>query len=242
VEALRKATREGKYDAGFALDGDADRIGALDADGTFVTPHQIFSILLWHLAGARKLTGDVAKTFSTTKMIDKIAAKFGRKLWETPIGFKYICDRMLDGDVLLGGEESGGIGTKLYLPERDATVSALLLAEVMAWHGKRLGELIAMLHREFGEHHYGRVDLRLKPGQKEKALQHFADGNFKRLLHWPVARREDLDGVKVYLGEIGWVMVRASGTEPMLRVYAETDKAETTRRLLDEVTSLVSRL
>jgi phosphomannomutase len=242
VEALRKATRERKYDAGFALDGDADRIGALDADGTFVTPHQIFALLLWHLAGTRKLTGDVAKTFSTTKMIDKIAAKFGRKIWETPIGFKYICDRMLEGDVLLGGEESGGIGTKLYLPERDATVSALLLAEVMAWHGKRLGELIAMLHREFGEHHYGRVDLTLKPGQKEKALQYFANGNFERLLEWSVTRREDLDGVKVYLGEIGWVMVRASGTEPMLRVYSETETAETTRRLLDEVTALVSKL
>jgi len=242
VEALRKATREGKYDAGFALDGDADRIGALDADGTFVTPHQIFSLLLWHLAGTRKLTGDVAKTFSTTKMIDKIASRLGRKVWETPIGFKYICDRMLEGDVLLGGEESGGIGTKLYLPERDATVSALLLAEVMAWHGKRLGELIAMLQREFGEHHYGRVDLTLKPGQKEKALQYCANVNFNRLLEWSVTRREDLDGVKVYLGEIGWVMVRASGTEPMLRVYAETAKAETTRRVLEEVTSLVSRL
>jgi phosphomannomutase len=242
VEALRKATRDGKYDAGFAFDGDADRIGAVDADGTFVTPHQIFCLLLWHLAGTRKLTGDVAKTFSTTKMIDKIAAKFGRKVWETPIGFKYICDRMLEGDVLLGGEESGGIGTKLYLPERDAIVSALLLAEVMAWHGKRLGELIEMLHREFGEHHYGRVDLTLKPGQKEKAIQYFANGDFKRLLDWPVTRREEIDGVKVYLGEIGWVMVRASGTEPMLRTYAETVKAETTRRVLDEVTALVSRL
>ena len=135
----------GHYDAGFALDGDADRIGAIDRDGTFVTPHQIFSILLWHLAGTRNLTGDVAKTFSTTKMIDKIAAKFGRKVWETPIGFKYICDRMLEGDILLGGEESGGIGTKLYLPERDATVNALLLAEVMAWHGQASGELVAML-------------------------------------------------------------------------------------------------
>ena len=131
----------------------------MDRDGTFITPHQIFSILLWHLAGTRKLAGDVAKTFSTTKMIDKIAAKFGRKVCETPIGFKYICDRMLERDILLGGEESGGIGTKLYLPERDATVIALLLAEVMAWHGKRLGELVAMLHAEFGEHHYGRVDL-----------------------------------------------------------------------------------
>src|SRR5271163_4819971 len=117
VEALRRAVREGGYDAGFAFDGDADRIGAIDRDGAFVTPHQIFAILLWHLAGTRKLTGDVAKTFSTTKMIDKIAAKFGRQVWETPVGFKYICDRMLESDVLLGGEESGGIGTKLYLPE-----------------------------------------------------------------------------------------------------------------------------
>jgi alpha-D-glucose phosphate-specific phosphoglucomutase len=242
VEALRRAVREGGYDAGFAFDGDADRIGAMDRDGTFVTPHQIFSILLWHLAGTRHLTGDVAKTFSTTKMIDKVAAKFGRKVWETPIGFKYICDRMLECDILLGGEESGGIGTKLHLPERDATVNALLLAEVMAWHGKRLGELVAMLHREFGEHHYGRVDLTLRDGQKEKALAHFAGAKFNRLLEWPIVRREDLDGVKVYLGDIGWVMVRASGTEPMLRVYAETTRPETTRRVLEQVTALVEKL
>ena len=242
VEALRHAVREGKYDAGFALDGDADRIGAIDRDGTFITPHQIFSILLWHLAGTRKIAGDVAKTFSTTKMIDKIAAKFGRKVCETPIGFKYICDRMLEGDVLIGGEESGGIGTKLHLPERDATVTALLLAEVLAWHGKRLGELLAMLEHEFGEHHYGRVDLTLKPGQKEKALRHFANGKFNRLLDWPITRREEMDGVKVYLGDAGWVMARASGTEPMLRIYSETTRAATTKRVLDEVTKLVREL
>ena len=239
VEALRKAVRAGHYDAGFALDGDADRIGAIDRDGNFVTPHQIFSILLWHLAGTRNLTGEVAKTFSTTKMIDKIAAKFGRKVWETPIGFKYICDRMLEGDILLGGEESGGIGTKLYLPERDATVNALLLAEVMAWHGKHLGELVAMLQREYGEHHYGRVDLTLKSGQAERALSHFAGAKFNHFLDWPIARREDIDGIKVYLGDIGWVMVRASGTEHMLRVYSETTRPETTRRVLDEVARFV---
>jgi phosphomannomutase len=242
IEALRRTVRQGNYDAGFAFDGDADRIGAIDSDGTFITPHQIFSILLWHLAGTRHLTGDVAKTFSTTKMIDKIAAKFGRKVWETPIGFKYICDRMLEGDVLLGGEESGGIGTKLYLPERDATVSALLLAEVMAWHGKRLGELVKMLQRDFGEHHYGRVDLIVRDGQKQKAIQRFADPKFAKLLDWPIVRHENMDGVKVYLGAIGWVMVRASGTEPMLRVYAETTRADTTRRVLDEVAGQVQRL
>jgi phosphomannomutase len=242
VEALRRAILESKFDAGFAFDGDADRIGAMDRDGTFITPHQIFAILLWHLAGARKLTGDVAKTFSTTKMIDKIAARFGRKVWETPIGFKYICHRMLESDILLGGEESGGIGTKLHLPERDATVSSLLLAEVMAWHGKRLGELVAMLHHEFGEHHYGRIDLVVKDGQKEKAIEFFSDAKFKRLLDWPVERREDLDGRKVYLGNIGWVMVRASGTEHMLRIYAETTHPETTRRVLEAVKALVKKL
>ncbi len=242
VEALRRAVREGAYDAGFAADGDGDRIGAMDRDGTFITPHQIFSLLFWHLADTRKLEGDVAKTFSTTKMIDKIALKLGRKVWETPIGFKFICDRMLEGNILLGGEESGGIGTRLYLPERDATVSALLLAEVMAWHGKRLGELVAMLHAEFGEHHYGRVDLELRPGQKKRALAYFADGKLARILDWPIVRRENLDGIKVYLGEIGWVMVRGSGTEPMLRIYSETTRPETTRRVLDEVTALVRRL
>ncbi len=242
VEALRHGLRGGKFDAGFALDGDGDRIGAMDPDGTFVTPHQIFAILLWHLAGTRKLPGDVAKTFSTTKMIDKIAVKFGRQVFETPIGFKYICDRMLENDILLGGEESGGIGTKLYLPERDATVNALLLAEVMAWHRKSLNELVGMLHSEFGEHHYGRVDLSLKPGQKEKAIDYFSDGKLRTILDWQVERRENVDGIKAYLGDIGWVMVRASGTERMLRVYSETIRPEITRRVLDEVVTIVRGL
>ena len=214
----------------------------MDRDGTFINPHQIFSILLWHLAGTRKLEGAVAKTFSTTKMIDKIAAKFGRQVWETPIGFKYICDRMLESDILLGGEESGGIGTKLYLPERDATVNALLLAEVMAWHGKSLGEtrrdaasrIRRTLLRPRGPH--------VKNGQKEKAIGHFSSAKFQRLLDWPITRRENLDGIKVYLGDIGWLMLRASGTENMLRIYSETTRPETTKRVLDSVVALVQKL
>jgi len=242
VEALRSAVLAGGYDAGLCADGDGDRIGAMDSDGTFITPHQIFSLLLWHLAGTRQLAGDVAKTFSATKMVDKIAQKFGRKVFETPVGFKYICELMLERDILLGGEESGGIGTKLYLPERDATVAALLLAELMAWHGKRLGELVRTLHAEFGEHHYGRVDLELKPGQKERAIAYFANAKLARLLEWPIVRREDMDGIKAYLGEVGWVMVRASGTEPMLRIYSETTRPETTRRILEETSALVQSL
>jgi phosphomannomutase len=175
-------------------------------------------------------------------MIDKIAARFGRQVWETPVGFKYICDRMLESDILLGGEESGGIGTKLHLPERDATVNALLLAEVMAWHRKSLGELVALLHAEFGEHHYGRVDLHVKNGQKEKAIGHFSDAKFQRLLDWPIVRRENLDGIKVYLDDIGWLMLRASGTENMLRIYSETTRRETTKRVLDSVVAVVQQM
>jgi phosphomannomutase len=242
VAALQKAVREDRYDAGFASDGDGDRIGAVDGKGNFVTPHQIFSLLLWHLAGTRKLEGDVAKTFSSTKMLDKIAAKFGRSIFEVPIGFKYICELMLERDILLGGEESGGIGTKLYLPERDATVTALLLVELMAWHGKGLGELVQQLQTEFGEHHYSRVDLELKPGQKEQAIRHFSNKKLTSWLDRKISKREDMDGVKLTFGDAGWLLVRASGTEPMLRLYAETPRAETTRHILDEATKFVKAL
>ena len=249
IEPLRQAIRAGRFHAGFAMDGDADRIGAMDSDGSFVDPHQIFSILLWHLAGTRNIPGDVAKTFSVTKLVDKLAAKFGRTLHETPVGFKYICELMLQRDILLGGEESGGIGTKLHLPERDSTVSALLLAEVLAWHRKSLGEILRELHREFGEHHFGRVDLTLPPGRKEKALACVANRTLTRFLDFPVRRREDLDGVKLYLGgsagpshEAGWIMLRGSGTEPMLRLYAETPSVALTRDILARAASFVRSL
>ena len=235
IAPLQQAVTTGKYDAGFAADGDGDRIGAVDRAGAFVNPHQIFSLLVWHLAGMRDLPGDIAKTFSVTKLIDKLAAKLGRKVHEVPIGFKYICELMLEQDILIGGEESGGIGTSLYLPERDATVSALFLAELMAWHGKELGELLAGLHAEFGEHHYGRVDLDVTPKQKEKAIAWFSNGDANKILEWPVVRNETIDGVKLYLGEIGWVMVRASGTENLLRVYAETSQRQVTRNVLSAV-------
>jgi len=112
----------------------------------------------------------------------------------------------------------------------------------MAWHRKTLGELVRTLHAEFGEHHYGRVDLELKAGQKEKVIAHFAAPKLTRLLDWPIVKREDLDGIKLYLGDAGWVLVRASGTERMLRIYAETAKPETTRRILDEVSQVAQKV
>jgi alpha-D-glucose phosphate-specific phosphoglucomutase len=242
IEALRKAVLAGRFDAGFAADGDGDRIGAIDRDGSFVNPHQILSLLVWHLVGTRRLPGDIAKTFSVTKLVDALASKFGRRLHEVPIGFKYICELMLEQNILIGGEESGGIGTSLYLPERDATVSALLLAELMAWHGKSLGELLGTLHREFGEFHYGRIDLDVRAAQKRKAITHFSDDKLKRFDEWAVSRRENMDGIKIYLGDIGWVMVRASGTENLLRIYSETSKAATTQKVLRATVAAIEGL
>lgn len=197
---------------------------------------------MWHLIGTRKLPGEIAKTFSVTKLVDQLASKFQRMLHEVPIGFKYICELMLQQNILIGGEESGGIGTSLYLPERDATVSALLLAELMAWHGKSLGELLAVLHREFGEFHYGRVDLDVKAAQKQKAIAHFSNERLKALQEWPVTRRENMDGIKLYLGGIGWVMVRASGTENLLRIYAETSQGATTQKVLRATVAAIEEL
>ena len=242
VQPLRDAVLAGKYDAGFCADGDGDRIGAIDRDGSFLNPHQLFALLVWHLAGTRNLPGDIAKTFSVTKLIDKIATKFGRTLHEVPIGFKYICELMLERNILVGGEESGGFGTSLYLPERDATVSALFLAELMAWHGKSLGQLLSALHSQFGEYHHGRVDLDVQPDQKQKAIAHFSDPAFRHILEWPIIRRENMDGIKVYLGDIGWVMVRASGTENLLRVYSETSRRKTTNQVLAAVTQIIQNL
>jgi alpha-D-glucose phosphate-specific phosphoglucomutase len=239
IDALRKAVLKGRFDAGFAADGDGDRIGAVDRDGSFVNPHQIFALLVWHLIGTRKLPGDIAKTFSVTKLIDKLAAKYRRKLHEVPVGFKYICELMLEQNILIGGEESGGIGTSLYLPERDATVSALLLAELMAWHGKSLGELLDTLHHEFGEFRYGRVDLDVTAAQKQKAVAYFSNEKLKRFREWSISARENLDGIKLYLDDIGWVMVRASGTENLLRVYAETSKTSITEKVLQATTETV---
>jgi phosphomannomutase len=241
IAPLQNEVAIGKFDAGFAADGDGDRIGAVDRSGEFVNPHQIFSLLVWHLAGSRNLPGEIAKTFSVTKLIDKLAAKLKRKLHEVPIGFKYICELMLERNILIGGEESGGIGTSLYLPERDFTVSALFLAELMAWHGKSLGELLDELHKEFGEHRYGRMDLDVTPQQKEKAMAWFSNGT-EKIADWPVVRREDMDGIKLYLGDMGWVMVRASGTENLLRVYSETSRKETTRRVLSAVAEKIQAM
>ncbi|MBI3896136.1 MAG: phosphoglucomutase/phosphomannomutase family protein [Acidobacteria bacterium] len=230
-------------DAGFVTDGDADRLGAIDRNGQFIDSHQIFAILLQYLVEVRGMKGGVAKTFSTTKLVDKLAAKYSLPLYETPIGFKHIVDWMLATDILIGGEESGGIGIPaLGGPERDGILNAVLLAEAMAHYGKSLGELVAELHREFGPHHYGRVDLTLRPGQKERAIEEMSRNSLTHFAGFDVLRREDLDGIKMYLKNKAWLLVRPSGTEPLLRVYTEAESPETVQEVLSRAEEFIRRV
>lgn len=241
VADLRNAVVEGGYDAGFATDGDADRLGAVDRDGTFIDSHKIFSILLNYLAVDLKLRGDVVKTFSTTQMIDKLSSKFGLPLHVTPIGFKYICELMLKRDVLIGGEESGGIGTKGHLPERDGILNSLLLAEVVAVRNRTLGELVQELQDEFGPHHYGRVDLEIERAVAHRMVKQAAQFMGKRIAGLRVTAVNDMDGVKMLFDDTAWLLVRASGTENLLRLYAEAPSRGRVKALLDAMAALARR-
>jgi phosphomannomutase len=236
---LQDTVVQEKCDAGLATDGDADRIGAVAEDGSFVDSHKIFCVLLHWLLERKKWPGDVVRAFNTTRMLDRIAKKYGRKLYETPIGFKYIADVMMEHDILIGGEESGGIGYSRFLPERDGVLNCLLLANVMAEEGKPLGQLVADLQREFGPHYYGRRDLHIPEDMKQNAIQRARAEGTQTLGPYRAIKKEFMDGVKFFLdapingnGAEAWVLFRASGTEPLLRLYTEASSPELVSELL----------
>jgi alpha-D-glucose phosphate-specific phosphoglucomutase len=247
VALLQETVVREKCDAGLATDGDADRIGAVAEDGSFVDAHKIICVLLQWLVERKKWPGEVARAFNTTRMIDRIAAKYGRKLHETPIGFKYVADLMMDHEILIGGEESGGIGFSRFLPERDGVLNCLLLANVMADEGKPLGQLVADLQREYGPHYYGRRDLHIPEDVKQNAIQRARADGTQTLGRYRVLRKEHLDGVKFFLdaptngnGAEAWVLFRASGTEPLLRLYSEAASPELVTELLSAGEQFVS--
>jgi alpha-D-glucose phosphate-specific phosphoglucomutase len=239
VALLQQTVFREKCDAGLATDGDADRIGAVAEDGSFVDSHKIFCVLLRWLLERKNWPGDVVRAFNTTRMLDRIAAKHGRKIYETKIGFKYIADLMMERDILIGGEESGGIGYSRYLPERDGVLNCLLLANVMAEEGKPLGQLVADLQREFGAHYYGRRDLHIAEEIKQGAIQRAAADGTRKMGRYAVVKKENLDGVKFFLdaptdgnGAEAWILFRASGTEPLLRLYCEAASPELVTEIL----------
>jgi len=222
------------YNIGIATDGDADRIGAVDEEGCFVDSHRIFSLLLKYLVEQKGMKGEVVKTLSVTDMVDKQCAKYGLFMHETPIGFKHVCRLMTERDILIGGEESGGLGVKGHIPERDGIYLGLLLCEMMAVRGKSLGDLVKELMDEFGVHEFKRVDLHVTEKEKAAIMSRYRRG-VKEIAGCRVTRRKDTDGFK-YFVDGGWVLVRASGTEPLIRFYAEADSREKVDMLLDAAT------
>jgi phosphomannomutase len=247
IALLQQTVVNEKCDAGLATDGDADRIGAVAEDGSFVDSHKIFCVLLRWLLERKKWSGAVVRAFNTTRMLDRIAAKHGRKLYETQIGFKYIADLMMEHDILIGGEESGGIGYSRFLPERDGILNCLLLANAMAEEGKPLGQLVADLQRDFGPHYYGRRDLHIPEEIKQNAIQRARSESTKSLGRYRVLKKEGLDGIKFFLdaptngnGAEAWILFRASGTEPLLRAYAEAASPELVTEILTTAESFVT--
>ena len=245
IRALGEAVVANGCQAGLCTDGDADRIGATDEDGNFVDPHKIYSILLSWVLRRKGWPGAVTRAFNTTKMLDRICKKYGRELIEHGIGFKYVCDLMLEREIVMGGEESGGIGFQRHLPERDGLLNALLLANVMAEEGKTMGQLVADLQAEYGEHQYGRIDLHISDEIKNGAIARAktlktGDAVFAGM---PILRQENLDGVKFYLDNPEaktkpnaaetWLLLRASGTEPLMRIYTESCSKEAVAMLLE---------
>ena len=250
IHATQLAVVAERCDAGFITDGDADRIGAVDEHGNVVDAHKVFSVLLYWLLARKGWPGDVTRAFNTTKMIDRIAAKYGRTLHEHGIGFKYVCDLMLQREILVGGEESGGIGISRHLPERDGLLNALLLANVMADEKKTLGQLVAALQEEFGEHQYGRIDMHIDEELKQSAIARAgALGAGDSMAGMKILRVETMDGIKFFLENpacVGkknaaetWLLLRASGTEPLLRVYCESCATDSVTAILEEARAFV---
>jgi phosphomannomutase len=231
---LSQKVKAGGFHIGIATDGDADRIGATDEHGDFVDSHRIFCLLLKYLVEQKKMTGEVVKSFSVTQMVDKMCAKYNLTMHETPIGFKYICRMMTERDVLIGGEESGGLGVKGHIPERDGIFLGLMLCEVMAVRQMTLSMLVAELMAEFGQHEFKRIDLHVTDKEKAAIMKKYQKG-VKDIGGFPVTGRKDTDGYKFFVPD-GWVLVRASGTEPLIRFYAEADSIAKVDALLAAAT------
>jgi phosphomannomutase len=244
LNALASTISMGKGDFGLATDGDADRIGAMDGRGNFVDPHKIMSLALKYLVEVRGMTGAVVRTVSTSRMLDRLALKYGLKLYETPVGFNHISDYMMNEDILIGGEESGGISFKGHIPEGDGVLLGLLLTEIISYYRTSLDELVEDLLKEVGPAFYHRKDMRLKrPVAKASMTQRLKDEAPAAIGGESVQEIVAVDGIKYILADDSWLLIRPSGTEPVLRVYAEGRSNEMVDALMaygQEIASSIS--
>lgn len=230
------------HDVCLVTDGDADRVGAMDGRGRFLSTHQLIALLLRHLVLNRRLKGRVVKALTTTSLVDKMCAEYGLELKETGVGFKYIASEMIIGGVLLGAEESGGIGFPGHIPERDGIAAGLFLLEMLATESRSINRLLADLEKRFGSHRYGRIDTHF-PLEKRAGLMAFLrDNPPTRLGRSPLASIKTYDGVKFVAEDSSWLMLRGSGTEPILRIYSEAADASTVDKLLKLGVSLTKEV
>ena len=233
--------KKNKFHLGVALDGDADRIGALRSDGKFISSGETIALILLHFLEDRKLKGDVVKTISGTTLIEKICKKHDLTMFETPVGFKHISALMLKENILIGGEESGGIGFCGYIPERDGILSALLLMEMMAHRKKSIDSILGSVEKEYGKFSYSRVDLEY-PFEKAKALtQRLENHPPEEIAGRRVVRLKTYDGIKFIMDDESWLLLRFSGTEPLLRIYAEGPSDLRVKRLIDSGKGIANR-
>jgi alpha-D-glucose phosphate-specific phosphoglucomutase len=218
-----------KFDFGHVLDGDADRIAAVMPGGEFVSPQKILGLLVLHLVRNRKIEGGIIKTLCGTTMMDNIARKLGRKLYETPVGFKYISDLMISEKIVAGGEEAGGMGLPNYIPERDGTLAGLLILEMMVYNKRNFRQLVEDMEREFGRYYYERLDYKMDA--KKVDLNKLK--TITSVLGHKVIDVKDYDGVKLTCDNEDWLMFRPSGTEPLVRVYSEAKSLKRARDILE---------
>ena len=228
LQELKLRVKKEKFDLGIALDGDADRIAAVAGGGVFIHPQKILGLLALHLHQDRHWSGGIVKTICGTTMIDNIAKFLKVKLYETPVGFKYISSLMESEDIVVGGEEAGGMGFKGYIPERDGTVAGLLLIEMMVYRNRNISQILNEMEKQFGKYYYLRQDLELN---KRVELQ--KEDLPRELLGEEVIQIKDYDGIKLICEDESWLMFRGSGTEPMMRVYAESKSLQKAKKLLE---------
>jgi phosphoglucomutase len=236
---LRRLVTDEKYDLGLATDGDADRFGIIDDRNRFVAPNTILALLAIYLKRYRKIPGGLARSVATTHLMDAIARKLDVPLYETPVGFKYIGELILADKIALGGEESAGMSMYRHLPEKDGILACLLVAEMIAATGKKIGQLVEEMHEEFGHFYSKRVDLKLTPQLKEGLAQKLADPPTELDGH-TVRDVNTTDGVKLIFDEQTWLLFRLSGTEPVARVYAEACSPRDLKHILDAGRKFVS--
>jgi len=228
--------KEGCGRLGLALDGDADRFGIIDSGGVYITPNQFLPLLYHHLIIKKGLVGPVTRTVATTHMLDRIAKKHGQAVYETAVGFKYIGQNLLEKGCVLGCEESGGLSIKGHIPEKDGILAGLLAAEMVAVHGKSLQEIAGDVVKEYGGQLYSeRLDMHTSTAKKQIVMEKLQQFNPVGLAGTPVTNRIILDGVKLVLDSDEWVLVRASGTEPLFRIYVESDRLERINELARDV-------